>query len=276
MTKRTSSAVGVLAVAVAAVAFLSVPAGAATIYWDGSTDATWDQGDNWSGGNEPGIGDDVTFPTPVPGTGGTITLTAGELANSLTFNDTYTLAAGGSLYLGSYGVTDAGKISVATGKIATISSPLYGNGVTQGVSGVTKAGTGTLVLGGEGPTFIGGITVSEGKLDTGSIGNSLGNNRITLDSGTTLSWTRDSVAHYSREVDGAGTIFAAGNSDMVWNVQSLENATWSGGATSGRFSANKYGPATWTVTGTLTVSRGLKTGSFVQGGEYVIAGKILS
>src|SRR5207253_2140223 len=41
--------------------------------WSGAVSAAWDTGGNWSGGSKPLSTVDVTFPTPVPGTGATIT-----------------------------------------------------------------------------------------------------------------------------------------------------------------------------------------------------------
>src|SRR5436190_23749077 len=61
------------------------PAGAAVNSWNGTTDALWDTPTNWSALLAPVATDDVIFNTPVPLTGPTITLGAGDLANSLTF-----------------------------------------------------------------------------------------------------------------------------------------------------------------------------------------------
>src|SRR4051794_25251575 len=58
-----------------------VPAGAGTNYWQqsgaGAPDSVWDNLNNWSLGAVPTFGDDVIFPTPIPATGGTITLASG-------------------------------------------------------------------------------------------------------------------------------------------------------------------------------------------------------
>src|SRR5262245_34840101 len=66
--------------------------------WTGALDATWSNPGNWSLA-EPTLTDTATFPTPIPGTGAAITLSAGEQALSLLFQDSYTLT-GGDLTLG--------------------------------------------------------------------------------------------------------------------------------------------------------------------------------
>src|SRR5688572_2290235 len=94
-----------LSASCAALVTLSTASLAATDFWLGSTDALWDTATNWDLAGvaaKPTIADDVLFPTPVPATGGTITLGAGETALSLTFRDNYTLT-GGDLTLGTGG-----------------------------------------------------------------------------------------------------------------------------------------------------------------------------
>ena len=49
---------------------------------------------NWNNSLEPTAADDVVLPVIVPASGSVITLTAGELANSLTINNDYTLTGG--------------------------------------------------------------------------------------------------------------------------------------------------------------------------------------
>src|SRR3954451_20286124 len=51
--------------------------------WTGATDGGWDKAGNWSTAI-PTAGDDVIFPTPIPTSGGTITLASGDVAKSLT------------------------------------------------------------------------------------------------------------------------------------------------------------------------------------------------
>ena len=98
--KRTAA----LSVAVASVVADVFPqaAQAVTKTYSGTTTSNWDDADSWNPANEPAAADDVLFPSVVPGTGSTVTLTAGEVANSLTFRNTYTLT-GGDLTLNSPG-----------------------------------------------------------------------------------------------------------------------------------------------------------------------------
>ena len=62
--------------------------------WTGATDANWSTPGNWLDLSEPTAVDAVLFPSPVPATGSTITLSTAELANSLQFASSYTLTGG--------------------------------------------------------------------------------------------------------------------------------------------------------------------------------------
>src|SRR5687768_16218723 len=67
--------------------------GAATITWDGGAhDFQWSSAANWSGNDEPTIADDVVFPATVPDGIGSIQLSGGEAARSITFNENYDLS----------------------------------------------------------------------------------------------------------------------------------------------------------------------------------------
>jgi autotransporter-associated beta strand protein len=118
--------------------------------WTGSVDASWDTVGNWSAAAEPIATDAVLFPGIIPATGPTITLTAGELAGTLAFSNSYTLT-GGDLTLGT------GTITVDDTFTATINSILAG-------TTVSKAGLGTLVLTGAN-TYTGVTTVNAGVLN---------------------------------------------------------------------------------------------------------------
>ncbi|MDB5322062.1 MAG: putative glycine-rich autotransporter protein [Phycisphaerales bacterium] len=172
---------GIGAVALVAVLALCPTAARAQNTWTAgsTTDTNWDTGTNWSLALKPVAVDDVIFPTPVPNPGGlgtpaTITLTAGEVAKSLTFNDIY-LLTGGDLTLAA-----PGSITVGSGATATIASNIIG------ASGLTKAGAGTLVLSGAN-TYTGTTAITGGVLSasvrTGA--NPLGNGAISL-TGATL------------------------------------------------------------------------------------------
>src|SRR5688572_4890608 len=62
--------------------------------WDNSggvLNTSWSTPSNWADDSEPATSSEpVTFPTPIP-FGASVTLSAGEVAQSLTFNANYTL-----------------------------------------------------------------------------------------------------------------------------------------------------------------------------------------
>gem|GEM_PF-1040287 len=145
--------------------------------WTGGTDALWDTPSNWSLTLKPLSTDDVVFQTPIPLTGATVTLGTGEVANSIEFDDAYTLT-GGDLTLTS------GTVNVLPAVTAIVNSTLAGAG------GVTKAGNGTLILGGTN-TYAGATNVNQGVLSfsaSTNLGNAAATNTIALGGGS-LQWT---------------------------------------------------------------------------------------
>ena len=126
------------------------PLQAATITWTGTTDATWSTATNWSAGVPTGA-DDAIFGSPIPGTGGTLTLGAGSLANSLSFRENYTLN-GGELALG------AGGIRVEAGRLAVLNTQL------NGTQGLLLTGGGSLRLGNISNSYTGATTIANGSL----------------------------------------------------------------------------------------------------------------
>ena len=66
MTKRTSSTLAVLAVAVAGMLCLTGPAGAVMIFWSGITSDDWSAAGNWVGGTAPVAADTAAFPASSP------------------------------------------------------------------------------------------------------------------------------------------------------------------------------------------------------------------
>ena len=245
-----------MAVTLSALAVLTGSLRAAIVTWDGSTDATWDEVTNWDGDAEPASDSDVVLPTPVPGTGATIALTSGELANSLSFQDSYTLS-GGDLTL------TTGGISVATATTATIGSSLLGT------SGVVKSGAGTLVLTGVN-TYTGGTRIDDGTVRVGN-SSALGTNSLYL---TSTAAVLD-LNGYDVSVNGlwgnpsdqtqAGTILNNGLTSAVLTVGA--------GNSSSRFYGNitdGTGVLGLSVTGSgVTSLFGVNTFS---GGLYIIGG----
>lgn len=184
----------------AAVAAATTPDAAAQNIWTAgsTTDFTWDNGANWSLTAKPGALDDVLFPTPIPdpgllGGGALITLGAAELANSLAFNDSYSLT-GGDLTL------TTGNITVAAGALATLTSNL------GGTNGLTKLGDGTLILnaanGFTGPAF-----VSAGTLQMDQAGALGGAGAVSIATGGTL--VKNFGGDFNRALNLSGGTFAA-------------------------------------------------------------------
>src|SRR4051812_38660724 len=103
---------GPVALAAAAV-FVAAPLVRAADTWTGAVDATWDTAANWSTTAKPNSTDLAIFPSSIPGTGSTITLGSAGNAQSLSFDNSYTLT-GSSLTLA------GGGIAVSSGATATI------------------------------------------------------------------------------------------------------------------------------------------------------------
>ena len=126
------------------------------------------------------------------GTAGTVTLSGGITAQTLTFTISGYELDGGTLTL-----AGATPTINATGA-ATINSVIAGN------AGITKTGTGALTLGGVN-TFTGGINVqSAGLIVSSDAALGAANNGITLASGTSLSATGSALAS-TRTVTTTGT-----------------------------------------------------------------------
>lgn len=143
--------------------------------WNAAIDATWSNANNWSTSAEPLSTDHVVFPTPIPTGGGTVTLSAGEVANQLTFNDLYTLT-GGDLTLTTGTITNSAAVTIAS--------------VLQGTAGLSKSGAGTLTLS-ETNTYsgqnkiTGGIVLINGNAALGATpaNATVGSGNILLDGG---------------------------------------------------------------------------------------------
>ncbi|HEV7406405.1 MAG TPA: autotransporter-associated beta strand repeat-containing protein, partial [Chthoniobacteraceae bacterium] len=172
-----------------------IPASGAV--WDGESSASWSTPINWGANLEPGSGDVAQFPLAIPGTGATITLSAGELASSLLFQGAYTLT------LGDITLT-TGNISVDPSIIATVNSAIGGS------AGLTKLGGGTLVLGGTN-TFTGAVAVNAGTLSVAADSNfGVAANAVTL-AGSTLQGASFTAARNVTVSGGVSINATAGN-----------------------------------------------------------------
>jgi fibronectin-binding autotransporter adhesin len=148
--------------ALVSVFLLASPLVAASFTWNGAIGDSWNEAGNWLEGVVPGVNDDVTFNAStlihqIAQLGGD------QAIHSIIFNNyansSITIAAGGTLSIGSGGITltattapshkidaDLNLTSPQTWNIAT-SKTLTCNGTISGTGGLTKSGNGVLALG---------------------------------------------------------------------------------------------------------------------------------
>jgi autotransporter-associated beta strand protein len=152
---RTRASFAVVSAVAAAVASSRV---AVAKTWDNSSlDGSWKTASNWDDNVLPTTATPVVLPSGFPGSVSTITATGGTAdAQSLTFNDGYTLAGTSVLNLGG-----TGDVTVASGVTAAIDN------VIGGTVGLRKLGPGTLVLNGTN-TYTGGTQITAGVLQIDS------------------------------------------------------------------------------------------------------------
>ncbi|MDY0168208.1 MAG: autotransporter-associated beta strand repeat-containing protein, partial [Thermoguttaceae bacterium] len=131
---------------------------AATVTWNGSFSALWEDSANWTGG-KPTDADTAAFPTTIPGTGATITLADDSQTYHLSFNNSYTLTGGKLNFplIPSEGSNPPSVVvTVGTGCTVTLETQLArvraGGSVTSGMS---KSGAGTLILTGDNSSLAG-------------------------------------------------------------------------------------------------------------------------
>jgi hypothetical protein len=163
------------------------PARAAAISWNGNTSTAWNTGTNWSGGSQPGNGDDVTIPAglaryPVVSAAAanakSILMTAGAGAQPTLTISAQTLSAGTV-------TVDAGSVAISGGTLSTGGAVLISGAVNlTGGSwlcsfGMTVASGGSLSVSGTGLLHMGNnagtnptdnLTISAGATFTQSGG----------------------------------------------------------------------------------------------------------
>ena len=161
---------------------LALPAQAATNTWNGST-GNWSTAGSWSTGSVPSAADDVVV------NAGTVTLTTGALAASVS-------CSGGTIATNGFTLSVSGSTSVSCAA------------VLNGAGALSKSGAGTQTLTGAN-TYTGATTVTGGTLQigsnstTGSIDTTSG---ITLASGGTLSFRRSNAYANTKAISGAGNV----------------------------------------------------------------------
>ncbi len=181
---------------------LAPPSAHALVHtWNGSTSTSWSNGANWTTA-EPTAVDTATFSLGGGGVfGSIITLSAGEVANSLNFTVNGYVLNAGDLTLTAGG---GGLVSVAGGVTGTINTPLIGAAST-----LDKIGTGTLVLGGVN-LYGGATTVTGGTLTVGAGGSIAAGSAVTVLSGATLNGSGTILGTTATGVTGGATIAGTG------------------------------------------------------------------
>ena len=230
------------------------------LFWGGSNNGSFTNGP-WHVGSATGptVSWQAGYNDEFPSISGaeTINLPSGVSADTLHFySNGYTLS-GGSITVGSAGLT----VDVVSGATATINSAIGGN------YGLTKVDSGTVALGGSN-TFGGtgkSFTLSAGTLDidnASALGNS--NNTFVIGSGTTIDNTSGGLittSNYAQTWQGNFTFagsyplnLGTGAVTLTANQQVTVSAnTFTvGGLISGTYSLTKLGSGTLALGGTNT------------------------
>jgi fibronectin-binding autotransporter adhesin len=210
------------------------------LIWDraaAGANGTWAQANSGSYSWDDTLNNSWISNTPADGFGATANFSAVNLSGEITvnldvtghtigkliFGDTDTSSAGGwtiagpnSLSLDNTGSGTGGVITVnalGANKVAIISSPIFG-------SGITKAGVGTLVLNSTSNSLSGGITISGGTLQgsVASLGANdiLDNANLTLDSAT--------VDNFANTISGSGGLTKSNSGSLTLSL----NQTYTG------------------------------------------------
>jgi len=275
-----------------ALALPSGPATAADVFWSAGsgTGFSWSDFFNWIGDIEPGVDGDVIFPKPIPDPGmlgdpQIISLSIGELANSLSLFAPYTLT-GGTLALSS------GEVRVTIGNASTIESMLTGAG------GLIKSGDGALKLSNGTNDYTGTTQIDAGSviitaqsmlgtdtsavIVTGNTTRSVGGGSLVVGSAnnnlTGLTFTRDlALTGGGASGDGAafnsvGNNIFTGNIVTGGNVAGLNPIGGTAITASGTRLASTFG--TTTLNGALTVDPSGQATEFTGNGNWIVDSSI--
>ena len=206
---------------------------AAADNWTGATNASWDTITNWSLGAKPTLNDGALFPAAIPASGATITLTAGEVAQSLTFSNSYTLT-GGTLTLQGGQASDITLTSQSTTTISTALNSVGANAITisstfagiagpqaavlvlsgtNNFGGVVNVNSGTVILQGVTNTAITGTTFNIGT-NGGAAGTAVVNNAAGAN-----------IANATAVVIGAAGVLNLGGEEAVGSLSGVAGAS---------------------------------------------------
>ncbi len=196
---------------------------AASLTWNGTAGGNWDTAaTNWLDGDTPTVWSNLNPDSAIFGeTGaGTVNLTTGITAASLTFNHTGYSIGGGSLTLSG----DTPTITTGEGVIATIHSGL------SGTAGMTKTGAGKLTLG-SAPGYSGTTTINDGTLQFGYTAAFAGNVAINSPGTLILTSTAQIVGSSLFTLSGDGALVIGGTNNTRMILQGTGSTTYTGDIT---------------------------------------------
>ncbi len=251
-------------------AMLAGEALADTPSWQGGSDTNWSTAGNWSTGNVPVDGDDVTIAQTganapsnydVTFVAHSLTLqTAGAGTNSLTSGYVVNPASGHTLGLASGGFITDNAANGAADQLnmgVTLNGPAtitLGSGATGLVMGGVIAGTGPLTVTDNSATgnivftadntYSGGTTISAGTLQLGNGGTAGSITGDVTDNGT-LAVDRSDTYTFAGAISGSGSVSQIGAGTTILT------------------GTNTYSGGTTVSSGILQVGDGSTTGSIV-------------
>ena len=251
---------------------------AATLTWQGTNATggsnTWDTNNaanpNWLSGSTAATWTDVagddTALFNASGAVGTVTVSAGTVANALDFS-----AAGYTLNGGDLTLTGAlSAPAIAVNANATIATAL------SGTAGFTMTGAGQLVLSADNTALTGAVLVTSGSVQLGHK-DGLAGAELTLSAGTVLDVNGQSKASVGLLM-GDGNVTLNGGNLTVSTINT--DAAYSG-VISGTGDVTKhFGPNVWTLaadqtfTGTLTIKHAQNNGGGVELGTGGTTGSV--
>lgn len=243
-TKKIKASVSALVLGVLSPLAMVVPASAATITWNGSTDDMWIDSSNWDGGSAPSTTDTAEFTTDTP--------------NALTVNIQGTAQSLAKIvFNGEVSSTSSRSYSIV-GKGLNLSSGI--DAIMTGSGGDHSVGVGVTLTGNAVFKTTGSNTLSIGAEDKTL---DLGSNDLTLDaSGGTITLLG--------KVAGTGKIIKSGTGKV--KLMSTPDAGYAGSidVTSGEFnvSTTSFG------SGNVTISGGTLKGSGTVGDITMSSGSI--
>lgn len=234
------------------------------IYWSSTSDTTFSNGANWTGGVAP-ANDLTTNSVFFDGTGTADPLldTSRSVASLNFQNRSYTLSSSGGavLTVGGSGITQAGHLGVTVNPDIILAADqtwfsqysdgsLTMNGNVSGGFSLTKTGSGTLLLSGTN-TYTGTTTVSQGILQFGKTS--------ALYNGDTASWTSPNIIVSSGttlafSVGGTGEFTTGNVTTLLTNLSFTNNTNGLISGSSIGFDTTNASGGTFTVADTIANS----------------------